>query len=159
MRLVAYYCLAPLQLTVSHSGRREPESQRKKTDAGKFYQNSESLWWRIFVSGAEKWAMQADLSRLANDEIVSYFSISDDWWPLLTIYLWFAGVYRTKWLLPFWLDQAKTHRIQHPWPAELTKRDPHIFDDIGQEILIAIFETWINRLEWVIENAGEYFHQ
>jgi hypothetical protein len=25
-----------------------------------------------------------------------------------------------------------------------------IFDEIEQEILIAVFEPWINRLEWVI---------
>jgi hypothetical protein len=30
-----------------------------------------------------------------------------------------------------------------------------IFDKIGQETLIAIFETWINRLKWVIEHEGE----
>jgi hypothetical protein len=35
----------------------------------------------------------------------------------------------------------------------------HIFDEIGQETLIAVLETWINRLEWVIEHEGESFHQ
>jgi hypothetical protein len=35
----------------------------------------------------------------------------------------------------------------------------HVFDEIGQEALVAVFETWINRLEWVTEYEGEYFHQ
>jgi hypothetical protein len=35
----------------------------------------------------------------------------------------------------------------------------HIFDKIRQEILVAVFETWINRLEWVMKYEGECFHQ
>jgi hypothetical protein len=34
----------------------------------------------------------------------------------------------------------------------------HIFDEIGQETLITVFETWINRLKWVIEHEVEYLH-
>jgi hypothetical protein len=35
----------------------------------------------------------------------------------------------------------------------------HIFDEIEQETLIAVFETWINGLGCVIEHEGKYFHQ
>jgi hypothetical protein len=35
----------------------------------------------------------------------------------------------------------------------------YIFDGIGQKTFIAVFETWINRLERVIEREGAYFHQ
>jgi hypothetical protein len=35
----------------------------------------------------------------------------------------------------------------------------HIFDEIGQETLITLFKTWINRFEWVREHEGEYVHQ
>jgi hypothetical protein len=35
----------------------------------------------------------------------------------------------------------------------------HIFDEIGTEIFTAVFETWINRLEWVVEHERECFHQ
>jgi hypothetical protein len=31
----------------------------------------------------------------------------------------------------------------------------YIFDEIGQETLIVVFETWINRLESVIEHEGD----
>jgi hypothetical protein len=34
-----------------------------------------------------------------------------------------------------------------------------IFDEIRQETFIAVFETPINRLEWVTEHEGEYFHE
>jgi hypothetical protein len=30
----------------------------------------------------------------------------------------------------------------------------HIFDEIRQETLVAVFETWINRLAWVIEHRA-----
>jgi hypothetical protein len=33
-----------------------------------------------------------------------------------------------------------------------------IFDEIGQENLRAVFETWINRFGWVTEREGEDFH-
>jgi hypothetical protein len=35
----------------------------------------------------------------------------------------------------------------------------HIFEEIREETLRAAFETWINRLNWVREHEGEYFHQ
>jgi hypothetical protein len=35
----------------------------------------------------------------------------------------------------------------------------HIFDEIGQATLIAVFETCANGLELVIEHEGECFHQ
>jgi hypothetical protein len=66
---------------------------------------------------------------------------------------------RTKWLLPPWLCQAKTHRIRHPWPAELQSAITHISDKIGQEIPITVLETWINRHKWVMKHEGEDFHQ
>jgi hypothetical protein len=37
-------------------------------------------------------------------------------------------------------------------------RSPYIFDEIGHGTLIAVFETRVNRLKWVIEREGEYFH-
>jgi hypothetical protein len=40
----------------------------------------------------------------------------------------------------------------------LQKAITHICDEIGQETLIAVFETWINRLEWMTEYEEEYFH-
>jgi hypothetical protein len=30
----------------------------------------------------------------------------------------------------------------------------HIFDEIGQDIFITVFERWINGLEWVIEHEA-----
>jgi hypothetical protein len=35
----------------------------------------------------------------------------------------------------------------------------HIFDEIEQETHITVFETWINRLEWVVEHEGDCIHQ
>jgi hypothetical protein len=35
----------------------------------------------------------------------------------------------------------------------------HIFDEIGQETLIAVFGTWPNRLAWVIEHERECFRE
>jgi hypothetical protein len=32
------------------------------------------------------------------------------------------------------------------------KAGTHVFEEIGQESLIAVFETWINRLKWVMEH-------
>jgi hypothetical protein len=34
----------------------------------------------------------------------------------------------------------------------------HIFDEIRPETLEAVFETSTNRLDWVTEHKGEYFH-
>jgi hypothetical protein len=34
----------------------------------------------------------------------------------------------------------------------------YIFGEIRQETLKAVFETWTNRFDWVIEHKGEYFH-
>jgi hypothetical protein len=45
-----------------------------------------------------------------------------------------------------------------PDPQSLQSTITHIFDETGQETLTAVFETWTNRLEWVIEHEGEYFH-
>jgi hypothetical protein len=33
----------------------------------------------------------------------------------------------------------------------------HIFDETEQEALITVFETWINRFEWVREHERDYF--
>jgi hypothetical protein len=35
----------------------------------------------------------------------------------------------------------------------------HVFGEIVQETLMTIFETWINRFEWVMKREKEYFHQ
>jgi hypothetical protein len=32
-----------------------------------------------------------------------------------------------------------------------------IFREIGPDVLISVFEDWIKRLEWVVQNAGEYY--
>jgi hypothetical protein len=29
-----------------------------------------------------------------------------------------------------------------------------IFGEIGPDVLISVFENWIKRLEWVLQNAG-----
>jgi hypothetical protein len=33
----------------------------------------------------------------------------------------------------------------------------NIFDEIGQETFIAVFQTWANRFEWVIEHEWNIF--
>jgi hypothetical protein len=35
----------------------------------------------------------------------------------------------------------------------------HIFGEVAQETLMAVFRTWLNRLEWVTEHEAEDFHQ
>jgi hypothetical protein len=34
-----------------------------------------------------------------------------------------------------------------------------IFNEIDRETLLAIFNSWLERLEWVIKHGGEYFNQ
>jgi hypothetical protein len=34
-----------------------------------------------------------------------------------------------------------------------------IFNEIGREILLAISNSWLERLEWVIKHGGEYLNQ
>jgi hypothetical protein len=46
-----------------------------------------------------------------------------------------------------------------PDRQSLTSAITHIFNEIGQETLMAFFETWINRLESVREHEVEYFHR
>jgi hypothetical protein len=42
---------------------------------------------------------------------------------------------------------------------ELKAAIAQIFGEIGQDTLRAVFVGWIKRLEWVIENGGEYYHE
>jgi hypothetical protein len=35
----------------------------------------------------------------------------------------------------------------------------HIFSEMPEETLVAVFETWPKRLKWVIEHNGEYFRK
>jgi hypothetical protein len=65
----------------------------------------------------------------------------------------------TKWFLPPWLCQAKLTEYNIPDRQNFTSAIPHILDEIEQEILMTVFETWINRLWLVIEHEGEYLHQ
>jgi hypothetical protein len=34
-----------------------------------------------------------------------------------------------------------------------------IFDEIGQETVIAVFVSWMQRLKWVIQNEDRYYHK
>jgi hypothetical protein len=33
-----------------------------------------------------------------------------------------------------------------------------ILGGIGPDVLISVFEDWIKRLEWVVQNDREYYH-
>jgi hypothetical protein len=46
-----------------------------------------------------------------------------------------------------------------PDRQNLTSVITQIFDEIGPETVMAVFETWITMLEWVIEHKREYCHQ
>jgi hypothetical protein len=34
-----------------------------------------------------------------------------------------------------------------------------IFNEIGQEVLLSVFTSWLKRLKWVIKHEGEYYHK
>jgi hypothetical protein len=61
----------------------------------------------------------------------------------------------------FLFGDTKRKPTEHDIPdrQSLTGAIIHISNEIGQKTLMAVFETWINRLEWVIEHEEEYFDQ
>jgi hypothetical protein len=54
---------------------------------------------------------------------------------------------------------VKHNEYDIPDWQSLERVTTHIFDEIGQQTLISVFETWTNKLEWVREHKGKYFHQ
>jgi hypothetical protein len=61
--------------------------------------------------------------------------------------------------LPFGYIRRKLTKYDVPNRQSTKRAITHIFDEIRQETPIAVFETWINRIKWVIKHKGEYFHQ
>jgi hypothetical protein len=55
--------------------------------------------------------------------------------------------------------KEKLPEYQIPDRENLKRMIMHIFSEISEETLISVFAAWIERLEWVIKNNGEYFHK
>jgi hypothetical protein len=66
---------------------------------------------------------------------------------------------RTKCFFLFGYIKRKLTEYDIPGRESLKSSTTYIFDETEQETIIIVFETWINRLEWVIEHEGEYFHE
>jgi hypothetical protein len=43
-------------------------------------------------------------------------------------------------------------------PADILSEIRRIFQEIPKETLIAVYDEWITRLEWITEHKGEYYH-
>jgi hypothetical protein len=53
--------------------------------------------------------------------------------------------------------QGKLIECDIPGQQSLQSAITHIFDEIGQETFMAVFETWINRLESVRKHEGDMY--
>jgi hypothetical protein len=43
-------------------------------------------------------------------------------------------------------------------PADILSEIRRIFQEISKETLVAGYDEWIIRLEWITEHTGEYYH-
>jgi predicted DNA-binding ArsR family transcriptional regulator len=44
-------------------------------------------------------------------------------------------------------------------PADILSEMRRVFQEISKEILLAVYDEWITRPEWVTEHKGEYYHR
>jgi hypothetical protein len=101
--------------------------------------------WRYHLF--EPTVMQGDLPNVFTQKIqqMPHPAYSPD--PALSVFFLFGYITRKSTEYDIFYRQTLKSAITH------------IFDEVGQETLIAVFETWTNGLEWVIEHEWEYFHQ
>jgi hypothetical protein len=43
-------------------------------------------------------------------------------------------------------------------PADILSEIRRIFQKDPKETLVAVYDEWITRLEWITEYKGEYYH-
>jgi hypothetical protein len=49
-------------------------------------------------------------------------------------------------------------RVTANSPADILSEIRWIFQEIPKETLMAVYDDWITRLEWMTEHKGEYYH-
>jgi hypothetical protein len=54
--------------------------------------------------------------------------------------------------------KRKLQGIHIPGRERLKSEIIRILGGIGPDLLISVFEDWIKRLEWVVQNGGEYYN-
>jgi hypothetical protein len=42
-------------------------------------------------------------------------------------------------------------------PADILSEIRRIFQEMSKETLVAVYDEWITRLEWIAEHKGEYY--
>jgi hypothetical protein len=52
--------------------------------------------------------------------------------------------------------KQKLQGVHIPDRERLKSEIIRILDGIGLDVLISVFEDWMKRLEWVVQNSGEY---
>jgi hypothetical protein len=57
---------------------------------------------------------------------------------------------------PFGYVKQKLQAVHTRDRERLKSEIIRIFSGIGPDVLISVFEDWMKRLEWVVQNGGEY---
>jgi hypothetical protein len=43
-------------------------------------------------------------------------------------------------------------------PTDILSEIRQIFQEISKETLVAVYDEWTTRLEWITQRKGEYYH-